>query len=145
MVNPNPLPKEWHEDIQTLSLLSMQVLLVRIFRARIIPLREFSRLCIVLGMKSFRSVLGHTGFCIFGGVHRKWKVSNTFLMSLITGLTLSLASVSNDIQCAGWCLLHLQYFLRGHFYTKLLEFILMYSILSGNQIFSMCYASYHLS
>jgi len=39
MVNPNPLPKEW-QDIQTLSLLSMQVLLVRIFRACIIPLRE---------------------------------------------------------------------------------------------------------
>lgn len=55
-------------------------------------LENYSRFCIVLSMKSFRSVLGHTRFWIFGGVHRKWKVSNTFLMSLITGPTLSLTS-----------------------------------------------------
>lgn len=122
----------------------MQVLLIRIFRARIIPLREFSRLCIVLSMKSFRSVLGHTRFCIFGGVHRKWKVSNTFLMSLITGLTLSLTSVSNDIQCAGQCLLLLQYFLRGHFYTKLLVLILRYRYCLGIKCFQWAML-YHLS
>lgn len=55
-------------------------------------LENYSRFCIVLSMKSFRSVLGQTRFWIFGGVHRKWKVSNTFLMSLITGPTLSLTS-----------------------------------------------------